>query len=382
MKIAFIYDAVYPFVTGGAEKRVYEIAKRFAQRGHEVHWYSIGWWWPNEGQKDIEMDGIYLHGVCNPMELYTDGKRSTKEAIHFALKLFPVLMKEKFDLVDCQSFPYFSCFAAKLYSILRRVTLFVTWIEVWDNYWYEYLGKKGLFGKTVEKLTTYLTDEINAISEKTKKDLRVIGVNKKINVVPIGIDMDKIEKIGSSEYESDVIFAGRLIKNKNVDVLVKAITISRKKIPEIKCVIIGDGPERENLEKLVKSLKVKDNVKFTGFIENHDEIISHMKSSKLFILPSTREGFGIVVLEANACGLPVVVINHKMNAACDLITEDKNGFISSLSEKDIAEKIVDGINRKEEMTDDCVKNAKQYDWNEIINSLEKVYRNAIETKNK
>ena len=51
MKIAFIYDAVYPFVTGGAEKRVYELAKRLAKRGHDVHWYGIGWWWPEKGSK-------------------------------------------------------------------------------------------------------------------------------------------------------------------------------------------------------------------------------------------------------------------------------------------------------------------------------------------
>lgn len=378
MKIAFIYDAVYPFVTGGAEKRVYELANRLAKRGHEVHWYGIGWWWPEKGQIDIEMDGIHLHGVCKSMDLYIGGKRSTKEAVYFALNLFPVLMKEKFDVVDCQSFPYFSCFTAKLYSLLRRTTLFITWIEVWDDYWYEYLGKIGLFGKTVEKLTTYLTGEVSAISRKTKNDLKSMGVNKEINVVPVGIDMKEIERVEPSKCESDVIFAGRLIENKNVDILVKAIKLVKREHPEIKCVIIGDGPERNNLEKLVKNLKVNDNIVFTGFIENHDEIISYMKSSKLFILPSTREGFGIVVIEANACGLPVVVINHEMNAATDLIEHNESGFISNLSAEEIANYIVNGISKKEKMQEKCIKNAEQYNWDEIVNSLERFYIKNIE----
>jgi len=94
MKIAFIYDAVYPWVKGGAEKRVYELAKRLALRGHEVHWYSIGWWWTEQGQKDITMDGIHLHGVSKPIKLYSDSRRSMKEAIIFMIKLFYPHMKE------------------------------------------------------------------------------------------------------------------------------------------------------------------------------------------------------------------------------------------------------------------------------------------------
>ena len=124
MKIAFIYDAVYPWVKGGAEKRVYELAKRLAQRGHEVHWYSIGWWWPEQGQKDITMDGIILHGVSKPIELYSDDRRSIKEAILFSLKLFKPLWKESFDVVDCQGFPFFSCFIARIHSIVGKSNTF------------------------------------------------------------------------------------------------------------------------------------------------------------------------------------------------------------------------------------------------------------------
>ncbi|HML05518.1 MAG TPA: glycosyltransferase family 4 protein [Methanobacterium sp.] len=377
MKIAFIYDAVYPFVTGGAEKRVYELAKRLVQRGHEVHWYGIGWWWPEEGQKDIELDGIKLHGVSKPMDLYNTERRSIKEAILFSIKLFPYIMRERYDIVDCQGFPFFSSFVAKIHSLLGKSVFCITWIEVWNDYWYEYLGKIGIFGKIVEKLTSYLTKNIIAISEKTRRDLEGMGVTKEIEVVPVGINMNYIEEISPSDYKSDIIFAGRLIKDKNVDILIKAVDIVKKEIQDINCTIIGEGPERANLENLVRKLEIADNIKFIGFCREHEEMISHMKSSKVFVLPSTREGFGIVIIEANACGLPVIVVNHGMNAACDLIINNKNGFIADFSKEDIALKIISLLNKKGEMRDDCIDMSKKFDWEQIVDSLEKFYMNAI-----
>jgi len=115
MKIAFIYDAVYPWIKGGAEKRIYQLAKGLADKGHEVHWYGVGWWWPESGKKDMEMDGIKLHGVCKPMELYGDDRRSIKEALYFALMILFKLRAGRYDIIDCQGF-----------SILF---LFYSWIQ-------------------------------------------------------------------------------------------------------------------------------------------------------------------------------------------------------------------------------------------------------------
>lgn len=373
MKIAYVYDAVYPWIKGGAEKRIYEISKRLVERRHEVHWYGIKWW---SGDSTIEQNGVFLHGVCEPKELYVEGRRSIKEAIYFARKLLFPLTKEDFDVIDCQAFPYFPCFSAKICSCssLKRTPLVITWHEVWDGYWYEYLGKKGVFGKWVERMTARLTGKIIAVSERTKKDLERIGVGKEIKVIPNGIDFGKIERIGASSEETDVIFAGRLIKEKNVDVMVKAVNLVKREIPDVNSVIIGDGPEKSKLEKLVYELKLENNVEFTGFLEDYDEVISYMKSSRVFVLPSTREGFGIVVLEANACGLPVVTVNHRGNAACDFITNDENGYICELSEDEVAAKILRGLNERENMGRKCIECAKWYDWDRIVNSIEGFYK--------
>jgi len=374
MKIAFIYDAVYPWVKGGAEKRVYELAKRLAQRGHEVHWYSIGWWWPEQGQKDITMDGIILHGVSKPIELYSDDRRSIKEAILFSLKLFKPLWKESFDVVDCQGFPFFSCFTAKTHSLMGKSNLIITLHEVWGDYWYQYLGKPGIFGKIIERLMLGLTGNIITVSKKTKKDLKKIIKSENSVVIPNGIDFNHITMIQPSNEKSSVIFAGRLIKEKNVDVLIKSLKIVKKKIPDIKCLIIGEGPEGLKLRKLVAELQIEDNIIFKGFMRNYDDLIGYMKSSKVLVLPSTREGFGIVIIEANACGIPVIVVDHEMNAAVDLVHDGENGFKTKLSPVDMADNIIKSIEREGKNKEKYIEISAEYDWNNVVDSLEKVYR--------
>lgn len=382
MKIAFIYDSVYPWVKGGAERRVYELARRLVERGHEVHWYTMGFWMDENSKmsEDMDLEGIHLHSVCKPVELYTSDRRSIKEAIYFAIKLLRPLMRENFDVVDCQGFPFFSCFTAKIHSLTGRSTLFVTFHEVWGDYWYEYLGKLGVFGKMVEKLTFKLTDHTITVSKKTMRDLEDLG-GVESTVIPNGINFSEIESIEAqnpdnkiqSIHNSDVLYAGRLIKEKNLELLLESIETVRSRMPEVNCLIIGEGPEREKLEKIALKKNLKDNIKFMGFLEDHENLISLMKSSKVFVLPSKREGFGMVVVEANASGLPVVVYEHEMNAARDLIDENVNGFIATDS-KDMAEKIIIGMKRHDTMKDACVNSAKRYDWDGIVQTLEEVYK--------
>ena len=373
MKIAFIYDAVYPWIKGGAEKRIYQLAKGLADKGHEVHWYGMGWWWPESGKKDMEMDGIKLHGVCKPMELYGDDKRSIKEAIYFALMILFKLRAGRYDIIDCQGFPFFSCFTVGFNSFFGRSTLVITLHEVWNDYWYEYLGKAGFFGKLTEKLMVRLTDKIITVSDKTKDDLRKIKSSEKAVVIPNGIDLAEINQIKPSPAKSDIIFVGRLIKEKKADLLIKSLVRIKDNFPDVKCTIIGEGPEKENLEKLSDQSGLKDDVSFTGFLEDYQDVIAHMKSSKVLVLPSVREGFGMVVLEANACGLPVVVVDHPMNAAKDLIIPGENGFIAEVSENSLAGKIVEAIESREKMIESSKYFAKDYDWNNIITRLEVTY---------
>lgn len=368
MKIAFVYDAVYPWIKGGVERRIYEIGRRLSRK-HEVYWLGLRWW----NNKNMELDGILLRGVGEKKTLYVNGRRSIWEAIYFGLKTLSGF-KDNFDSIDVQAFPYFSCFSSKIHSIVKKSVLAITWHELWGNYWFEYLGAKGFLGWAVERAVCKLTNRHIAVSSMTRRSLERIGV--KAEVIPNGIDFERIRKTEKCGEESDVIFAGRLIREKNVDLLIRAVRLLKDSFADIKCVIIGDGPEKEALKKLSEDLGISSNIVFKGFLDDHNEVISYMKSSKVFVLPSTREGFGIVVLEANACGLPVVTVKHVRNAACDLITENSNGLICPPSAEEIMKRILEAMGR--DMRSECFENAANYDWNKIVGFYERFWINRLD----
>ena len=106
---------------------------------------------------------------------------------------------------------------------------------------------------------------------------------------------------------------------------------------------------------------------------NHDDLIARLKSSKVFVLPSTREGFGISALEALACGIPVVTVDHPANAIRDLITGD-NGFLCSLSAEDLAKTICLALRHHKEMRNACIKSAESFDWENITSEIETFYQ--------
>ena len=188
----------------------------------------------------------------------------------------------------------------------KKDPLVVTWHEVWGDYWYDYLGGLGFFGKIMEKMALRLSEHVIAVSDMTKHNLSSVISPEKIMVIYNGIDLQKINSIQASNQISDIFFSGRLVKEKKADILIKAVKIIRKTYPDIMVVIVGDGPEKDNLQKLAQEHEVDENIRFLGFVHLSDELLGLMKSSKIFASPSIREGFGIAAIEALACGLPVV----------------------------------------------------------------------------
>jgi glycosyltransferase involved in cell wall biosynthesis len=373
MKIAYVYDAVYPYVKGGVEKRIRELSVRLAERGHEVHIYGMKFW---EGPEVIEQDGVMLHGVCAPRALYTDERRSIVQAMWFGWKVLGSLMESDAEVIDCQNFPYFPCFSAKIAATAKRVPLVITWHEVWGEYWYEYLGWKGVFGKAVESLAAHLTDHAIAISALTGRQLAAIAGGRRGVHIPIGIECAHIQQILPSGTCSDVIFAGRLIREKNVDVLVRAICVARQEYPAIRCEIIGDGPERTSLEALASELGLEEAVQFSGFAPDYDDLIAAMKSSKVFVHPSSREGFGIIAIEAMACGLPVITVACPRNAVQELVDEE-TGAVCDLSAEDIAAQILRFLSGEENGLSRISEVAQRHDWEAIVDTMENYYATLV-----
>lgn len=375
MKIAFVYDAIYPYVKGGVEKRVRELAARLSARGHDVHIIGMKSW---EGPDSVETDGVTLHGICPAEPLYAGGRRTAGEAIRFSARLIPFLRKEEFDIIDCQQFPYFPCFSVKLVSFLKKKPFVITWHEVWGAYWYEYLGWTGFFGRTTERLVAGLTPNILSVSGTTAHKLRELGVPGGVRIVPNGIDPGHLRSVLPATRSSDIIFVGRLIREKHVDILVRAFAQLLPESSDLTLLIVGSGPEEESIRSLVRELGIGDRVLIQPFLDSHDEVIGLLKASHVFGIPSTREGFGIAALEALACGLPVVTTGHRDNAIAELITE-KTGFLPALSVEDLAENIRRALFRYPEMKTACMAAAEGYDWDRIVADLEGWYQEIAGT---
>jgi len=370
LKIAIISDAIYPYNKGGKEKRIYEISTRLAKSGHDVHLYTMHWW---KGKEENRIEnGVHLHAISKLYPLYSGKRRSFGEALFFSLAGFK-LIKEDFDILEVDHMPHLVLFSTKIVALLKGKKLYATWNEVWGRkYWNEYLGSLGTIAYLIEWLSVRMPDKIIAVSEHTKKKLQDdLQVRQEIFVAPNGIDLKMIQKVKPAKEKSDVIFAGRLLENKHVDVLVKSIALVKKDYPQIKAFIIGNGPEKHTLEQLIKTLQLEDNVKLLGFLEKHTNLYALFKSSKVFVFPSTREGFGIAALEANACGLPVITTNDKDNATKYLIANGGNGYITRLDAHEIAEKIRAVLASK--MSGNKHNDIEKYDWSTITKEVEEVY---------
>jgi len=369
MRIAFVYDAVYPFVPGGVERRIYELSRRLAGRGHDVHVYGMKFW---EGEATLTRDGVTLHGICRPLHLYRNGKRSIFPALFFGGSVFFALIRERFDVIDCQQFPYTSALAAIVSRYFSRSPRIITWHEFWGDYWYEYLGFTGSAGKALEAVIVRAAIPTVAVSPLPEKSLKTIRGDRIIRLIPNGINIKEIQETVPSEQASDIIFAGRLIKEKHVDLILEAVKIIKETRPDIQCRIIGDGPERQSLEKKAALLGLLANVVFTGKLSEGKEVIALMKASRVFVIPSTREGFGISALEAMACGLPVVTSNDPMNAI-GLLIDEKCGAVCDPDPRDLAEKLEVMLISAWENSGYCRLKAQANDWEAITSRLEQYY---------
>lgn len=374
MRIAFLYDCVYPYKIGGVERRVWELARRLVKRGHEVHLFGMKFW---EGPGTIGREGVVIHGICPVPPLYPGGRRAILPAVTYSLHLLVPLLRERFDLIDAQEFPFFHCFFAKISSVLKRTPLVITWHEVWGNYWYRYLGGWGFFGQLVEWGTAHLSRNMVTVSPSTARDLRSLGYRHGITTIPNGIDCSHIDAVSPSPHISDIIFAGRFIKEKNVDLIIAAVDILRTGIPDIRAVIVGDGPEKDVLHRLVRDRHLEKNVTFTGFFDNPDDVTAHMKASKVFVSPSVREGFGMAALEAMACGLPVVTVDHPQNAVMDLVTPE-TGIIASLSPGSLSEAIRTCLQERAQFSKGCRLKANDYDWERVVDRTERYYASVTQ----
>lgn len=376
MRIAYVYDAAYPFMKGGGERRIYEVARRLSARGHEVSILAMKCW---DGPARLEKNGLRYHAISPRMNLYhPSGRRSIPQALRFGASAWRMLAHGRYDVIDCGQWPYFHFFPAKAYSLLRRTPFVVTWYEVWREHWLEYLGRRGALGMLAEKAFSRLPDKIVAISDKTQSELLSLGVVRgRMTMIPSGVDNSHIQSVPPRNTKTDLAYCGRLKNHKNVHLLIEAVALLKQVRPDISAVIIGDGPEAAALRALARQLCVAENITFTGSLENFDDVIAWLKASSIFVTPSTKEGGGSITLfEANACGLPVVAINSCNGFDPLMIREGYNGFLINLDPRQIARTALELLaspERLESTSDTSRAFAARFDWDRVAAQYEQLY---------
>lgn len=377
MRFAIVYDVIYPFTKGGGEKIVYEVTRRFGDE-HEVHLFSLKLW---PGDDTLQLaPNVWAHGVCGVPQKSNaerDEFHVLSQVLRFSASLPMVLWKHgPFDVIDCYSIPYLPLLSAKAVCLVTNTPLVSTWLEVWPrDVWrnkFGYFG--GTIGDIVQKLFAYLPRKLIAISEHTRKgllDLRIPA--HRIGLITPGVDWHRIHTTPPAAKTTDLLYVGRLIKDKGVDLLIDAVAKLKAGCPSIHCTIVGDGPERLALQNQAAALGLIEHIEFLGVVQ---DAYPHFKAAKILVHPSRREGFGITLVEAAAAGIPVITVDLPTNAACDLVREGKFGVLCDASPESLAQAMLNLLNndaQRQVFGENGSTWSQGYDWAVIANLTEIVY---------
>ena len=277
---------------GGAEKYLHEIAKRWVVKGHRVEWLTAGF----AGAPRTEaVDGIQITRVGNALTVY-------------ALAPWTYLrhMRDRFDvIVDSENgIPFFSpLFSLKpkilvMYHVHKRVFLsqlppplshLLVWVESW------------LMPRV------YRGAAVVACSEDTKREMIAARMQTApIRVVHSGVDPDLAP--GEKARTPRLVYVGRLKAYKRLHLLIEAMAALRRRFGDVELRIAGAGDDEPRLRNLVSQLGLTQCVSFEGFVDDRRKG-ELLRSAWAYVTPSSMEGWGISVIEANACGTPAVAFD-------------------------------------------------------------------------
>ena len=286
MRVCVVYDCLFPHTVGGAERWYRNLAERLAAAGHEVSYLTLRQW--DRGQR-ARLDGDVRVIVAGPrMSLYTSsGRRRILPPLVFGAGVLAHLLRHgrRYEIVHTASFPYFSLLAAGLLRPFGGFSLMVDWHEVWSrSYWREYLGPgPGAIGYLVQLLCAHLPQSAFCFSRLHAERLREEG---------------------------------------------------------LRGCFFGNGPEREAVLEAIESHGLEGVVEAPGFVPA-ERVDATLGSALCLLLPSRREGYGMVVVEAAARGTPSIVVAGDDNAATELVADGVNGFVVASPDADeIASAIV------------------------------------------
>jgi glycosyltransferase involved in cell wall biosynthesis len=369
MRICLVYDCLFPHTVGGAERWYRNLAERLVAEGHEVTYLTLRQW---ERGERADIDKRVRVVTAGPrMALYTEGgRRRIAPPLVFGLGVLWHLLRYggRYEVVHTCSFPYFSLLAAALARARGRYALVVDWHEVWSReYWRGYLGGVGgAVGYAVQLLCARLPQRAFCFSRLHAERLRAEGLRGEVTVLE-GEYAGSRETPVARPAEPVVVFAGRLIPEKRAPLAVAGFALAAARIaasspldepsepspqgetsaptpgkpgPTLRGEFYGAGPEQDALTRAIAEHGVQELVSAPGFVDA--SVIEGALTRALCMLStSSREGYGMVVVEASARATPSVVVAGADNAAVELIQEGVNGVVAqSATPEAVADAIV------------------------------------------
>ena len=330
---------------GGGEYMFKSMAKKLTQNGHKV------WVITNNVKGEIypKSDSLKIITVSPTLE-YQGGLPPTfLDNIKYVINTFnagkKIIKSQNIDIIHSNNFS--PSLAGSLISYFTKkphiITIFDIFSQNGKDFWQKWINQTNVskinamlvpwFEKILMK-TSY--DAIYTISDASKEDILKMYTKKPIYNIPPSIEyaIELNEKIIPSQF----VCVSRLVFYKNLEIIIKAISVVTKLIPQCKLIIIGDGPNKESLEILVKKLELEKNIIFKGYSTSEDKM-KIISESNAMLFPSTIEGFGLVILESWQQNRPVLVSN--IPPMSDIIEYGKTGLIIDPNdEKKWAEKII------------------------------------------
>jgi len=225
MRVCLIYDCLYPYTVGGAERWYRNLALRLRDAGHEVTYLTLRQW---DGELD-DLEGIDVRAVGPRMALYTGDRRRIGPPLVFGAGVLWELLRRgrRFDVVHTASFPYFSLLAAAAARRLGGYSIVCDWHEVWSRkYWRSYLGAVGgRIGWGVQALCARVRQHAFCFSELHADRLRGAGLGGEVTVLK-GEYEGSLEAPAPNSADPLVVFAGRLIPEKRAPVVAPAVALA------------------------------------------------------------------------------------------------------------------------------------------------------------
>lgn len=355
---------------------IHEQAREMVRQGLNIHVITIG---TSEDFCEEIMDGVYVHRVIRD-----DFKPSYLLFLAFSLKALRAAIqlnrKLRFDIIHSHFADHAGFAGAVISKLLGKP--FVLTSHGYDIYYNKKLGY-GLGSHLPSRLLIWfilkMPSKITVASKALKNQLKTWNVDsKKIEIINNGINLDFIKSDITPKIikNSQVILTvANLLPIKNIGYMLEAMPYVLEKFTDVRYIVVGDGPEREKLERIADKRELTNNVDFVGELRNN-ELPRYYSMADVFVLPSVHEGFGIVKLEAFAFGVPVIVTNG--GGAVEGVDHGENGFVVPLNQpKKLAEAIIT-ILANPELKESMGRRGKEivmknYLWKHNVKKVIKVY---------